>query len=76
MPDTPENQAVYPQQKAKQPGVGLPIARAVGIVSLATACAMDLAVGPYKGKETGKSALLRTLLGSLAAGDIAVMDCY
>jgi hypothetical protein len=76
MPDTPQNQAHYPQQKAQKPGVGLPIARAVAIVSLATACVMDLAMGPYKGKETGESALLRSLLGSLAAGDIAVMDRY
>ena len=42
MPDTPKNQAQYPQQKAQKPGVGLPIARAVAIVSLATACVMDL----------------------------------
>lgn len=76
MPDTPKNQAKYPQQKAQKPGVGLPIARAVAIVSLATGCVMDLAIGPYKGKETGESALLRSLLGSLAAGDIAVMDRY
>ena len=76
MPDTPRNQAEYPQQKAQEPGVGLPIARAVAILSLATACVMDLAMGPYKGKETGESALLRSLLGSLAAGDIAVMDRY
>ena len=55
---------------------GLPIARAVAIVSLATACVMDLAMGPYKGKETGETALLRSILGSLAAGDIAVMDRY
>ena len=76
MPDTPKNQAKYPQQKAQKPGVGLPIARAVAIVSLATACTMDLAMGPYKGKETGESALLRSLLPSLAANDIAVMDRY
>ena len=76
MPDTPKNQARYPQQKAQKPGVGLPIARAVAIVSLATACVTDLAMGPYKGKQTGESALLRSMLGSLAAGDIAVMDRY
>jgi len=76
MPDTLKNQAQYPQQKAQKPGVGLPIARAVAIVSLATACVMDLAMGPYKGKKTGESALLRSMLGSLAAGDIAVMDRY
>jgi hypothetical protein len=48
----------------------------VTIVSLATACVMDLAMGPYKGKETGESALLRSMLTSLAAGDIAVADRY
>jgi hypothetical protein len=74
MPDTPQNQAEYPQHKNQKPGVGLPIARAVGILSLATACVMDLAIGPYQGKETGESALLRAMLDQLAAGDIAVTD--
>ncbi len=76
MPDTPKNQAKYPHPKTQKPGVGLPIARAVAIVSLATACVMDLAIGPYKGKETGESALLRALSGSLHHGDLAVMDRY
>jgi len=76
MPDTPQNQAVYPQSKAQAPGVGLPIARAVAIVSLATACVLDAACGPYKGKQTGESALLRSLLPNFGAGDLAVMDRY
>lgn len=76
MPDTAKNQAKYPQLKGQKPGVGLPIARAVAIVSLATACVMDIAFGPYQGKETGESALLRSMRGSLAVGDIAVMDRY
>lgn len=76
MPDTAWNQAAYPQQKSQSPGVGQPIARLTAIISLATACVMDLAIAPYKGKETGESALLRSMLGSLAAGDIAVMDRY
>jgi hypothetical protein len=76
MPDTPQNQARYPQQKSQKPGVGLPIARAAAIVSLATACVMDWAIAPYQGKETGETALLRSMLGSLASGDIAVMDRY
>ncbi len=37
---------------------------------------MDSAIAPYQGKETGESALLRSMLGSLARGDIAVMDRY
>lgn len=33
-------------------------------------------MGPYQGKETGESALLRELLGSLGVGDVAVLDRY
>ena len=76
MPDTAENQAEYPQHKAQKPGVGLPIARAVAMISLATACVMDVAIGPYSGKETGESALLRALLKNLSSGDVVVMDRY
>jgi hypothetical protein len=46
------------------------------ILSLATACAMELAVGPYAGKETGETALLRSLLDSLLAGDVVVADRF
>jgi len=76
MPDTSKNQAKYPQQKAQRAGCGQPIARAVAILSLATGCVMDLAIGPYQGKETGETALLRSMLQSLHEGDIAVMDRY
>ena len=76
MPDTAKNQRIYPQIKAQKPGVGFPIARAVALLSLATAAIMDLAVGPYAGKETGETALLRSIMKSLNPGDIAVMDRY
>lgn len=76
MPDTEKNQAKFPQPKSQKPGVGLPIARAVAILSLATACVMDVAIGPYAGKETGETALLRSILKSLLKGDLAVMDRY
>ena len=46
------------------------------ILSLATAAVLDLADGPYLGKETGETALLRQMLGSLHPGDVAVMDRY
>jgi hypothetical protein len=46
------------------------------MLSLATACVMDLAIGPYSGKETGETALLRQLLHSFKSGDLAVMDRY
>ena len=76
MPDTEKNQEKFPHSKTQTRGVGLPIARAVAILSLATACVMDVAYGPYSGKETGETALLRSILRSLGVGDIAVMDRY
>jgi hypothetical protein len=76
MPDTRSNRAAFPPPRSQKKGVGLPIARAAAILSLATACAMDLAIAPYSGKETGETALLRQLLGSFTAGDIAVTDRY
>ena len=75
--DTPQNQRQFPQAKTQTPGVGLPIARACAVLSLATGAIRDLAVGPYEGKQTGESALLRRLLEGLAEGDLAVFDrCF
>jgi putative transposase len=77
MPDTLKNQREYPQPRTQKPGVGQPIARVTTIVSLATACLIDAAIGPYKGKETGEPALLRSILGALLPGDLAVADrCF
>jgi putative transposase len=74
MPDTPENQEAYPQAPTQQPGVGFPLARCVVLLSLATGMAADLEMGPYAGKETGETALLRALLGRLQDGDILLAD--
>jgi hypothetical protein len=77
MMDTPANQQAFPQAKTQAPGVGLPIARACAILSLATAAIQDIAVGPYEGKETGETALLRSLLlDGLHAGDLVLFDRY
>jgi hypothetical protein len=74
MPDTPENQRAFPQQPGQAPGVGLPIARACAVLSLATGAIHGLAIGPYAGKETGESALLREILDCLQEGDVVVFD--
>ena len=76
MPDTPENQEAFPQLHSQSPGVGFPIARACAVMSLATACVLDLAVGPYQGKQTGENALLREMLDAFDQGDVAVFDRY
>jgi hypothetical protein len=64
MADTPENQAAFPQSGAQKPGVGFPILRACIVLSLATACVSDCAIGPYSGKGTGETALLRQMPGA------------
>jgi len=76
MPDTPENQKEFPQLKSQAPGVGFPIARACVVLSLADACIDNVAIGPYAGKETGETALLRKVLNSFKPGDVMLADCY
>jgi DDE family transposase len=76
MPDTPENQRAYPQSRSQKPGVGFPIARLVALISLATGAVLDLAMGPYQGKETGETALFRQLWDRLRRGDLILGDCY
>ncbi|MEZ6063775.1 MAG: hypothetical protein R3C19_25790 [Planctomycetaceae bacterium] len=58
-----------------QKGVGLPIARATIVLSLATAAALELAAGPIPASRP-ETALLRDLLDSFHEGDVAVMDRY
>jgi hypothetical protein len=74
MPDTPQNQEEFPQQKSQKPGLGFPILRACVILSLATACILDAAFGPYSGKQTGEPALFRQLLDAFQPGDVAMFD--
>ncbi len=74
MHDTPENQEAFPQLHSQIPGVGFPIARAGTIISLATACVLDVAIAPCQGKQTGENALLRGMLDTFGKGDVAVFD--
>jgi hypothetical protein len=76
MPDTPANQWAFPQAKTQAPGLRLPIARVVAVISLATGAVRDLAIGRYKGKETSETALLPQLLDRLKKGSGFVGDRY
>jgi putative transposase len=76
MPDTPENQAEYPQNPAQLPGLGFPIVRMVVLLSLATAMVCGMALGPYMGKETGEPALFRQLLEGVDSRTILLADLY
>ena len=57
-------------------GVGFPIARIVTVISGATGAVLDLAIGPYSGKETDETALLRQILAAFNEGDVALGDCH
>lgn len=74
MPDTAENQAAYPQPKAQRPGCGFPLARLVVVFSLSVGTVLEMAIGQYKGKQTGEVSLLRSLHDALEPGDILLGD--
>lgn len=76
MPDTPENQAAYPQSSRQAPGLGFPMARILVIFSLAVGTVLDAAVGPCRGKQTSELALLRQIIGHFRPGDIVLADRF
>lgn len=76
MPDTPENQAHYPQSRSQQPGLGFPQIRLIVLLSFATASLVGAAMGPRRGKQTGETALFRQCSEMLQLGDVIVADRY
>lgn len=74
MPDTPNNQASYPQPCTQAPGVGFPMARLVVMVCLATGALLDAAIGPYQGKGSGELGLVRHLMENFSPGDVMLAD--
>jgi hypothetical protein len=76
MPDTPANQEQYPQPPNQKPHLGFPMIRLVAVLCLNCAAVLALAMGPYAGKQTGETALFRSLWDSLEAGDIILADRY
>jgi Transposase DDE domain len=76
MPDTRENQEVFPQSRSQGIGLGFPLVRIVVLISLATGVVRDLALGPYRGKDQGETALFRALWGTIEAGEVVLGDRY
>jgi len=74
MPDTPDNQARYPQPSTQAPGVGFPLARLVAVIDLSTGALIDAAIGPHRGKETGELGLLRRLESAFLPGEVMLAD--
>jgi putative transposase len=76
MPDTPANQAEYPQMASQRRGCGFPIARIVVVFSLAVGTVLEAALSKYQGKQTGENSLFRTLHGMLQEEDVVLADRY
>lgn len=76
MPDTPANQARYPQSRTQQPGLGFPLCRLLGLVCLGSGALLDAAIGPYKGKGGDEQGLLRSVLDTLERGDLLLGDAF
>lgn len=76
MPDTPENQAVYPQPRSQEPGLGFPLCRLVGLMCLGSGAVLDAEIGGYRGKGSDEQTLLRAMLDTLESGDILLGDAY
>lgn len=74
MPDTPDNQAHFPQPCTQAAGVGFPAAQLVGVICLATGAVLDVAIGPSQGKGNSEHGLLRRLLGVFKRNDVMLAD--
>jgi len=76
MPDTAQNQAVYPQQSAQKLGIGFPICRLVGVICLSSGALLNAAVGRFQGKGADEQTLLRKLLDTFSAGEVVLGDAF
>src|SRR5829696_9372790 len=74
MPDTPENQAAYPQPVAQRPGLGFPLARIAAVFSLACGAVVGLGLCRYAGKGQSDLGVLRRLLDLFRPGDVVLGD--
>jgi hypothetical protein len=72
MPDTPANQAQYPQPRSQKPGLGFPLCRLVAMMCLGSGAVLDAAMGPYRGGD--ERSLLRLMLDTLKRGDVLLGD--
>jgi len=76
MPDTPANQAAYPQPQSQKPGLGFPLCRVVGMLCLGSGAMLNAAIGRYQGKGGDEQTLLRSILDTLEPGDLLVGDAF
>lgn len=76
MPDTAENQQVFPQHPNQEEGVGFPLARLVVLTDMSAGGLLDAAIGPCEGKGSNEQSLFRALLGNVECDDVVLGDAF
>ena len=76
MPDTPENQAAYPQSRSQSSGVGFPLARIGVLFSLSVGAVLDLGIRRWAGKFQSELAMLGDMFSMFESGDVLLTDRY
>jgi hypothetical protein len=71
MPDTPSNQATYPQPAGQAPGCGFPVVAFVAVFCLTTGALLALATGKWSLNDLSLFYFLRD---ALVCGDILLAD--
>jgi hypothetical protein len=71
MPDTPENQARWPQPSGQKPGCGFPAMKLVGLFSLSSGA---LLASITSDQHRHESVLFRALWDKLRRGDVVLAD--
>jgi hypothetical protein len=71
MPDTSENQEVWPQPSSQKPGCGFPCMKLVGLFSLASGALLEAQTG---NQHVAESVLFRGLWSKLQKGDVILAD--
>jgi len=71
MPDTPDNQTMWPQSKGQKPGCGFPAMNLVGVFCLLTGA---LAKAAHGDRHTHESKLFQSLWDTFKKGELVVTD--
>jgi len=71
MPDTPENQEIWPQSSNQTKGCGFPVAKLVGCFCLSSGALLDLGEG---NQHIHESQLFRRQFGLFNQGDVVLTD--
>lgn len=74
MPETEDNCTEYPLQDPERAGLSFPLARLLVMFSLSVGTVLEVAISPYRGKQTGEYALLRQFRAAFEPGDILLGD--